>query len=131
MATPETKSKELDPKLAEQEALKEIGADYEQKFGFHDPETDYIYKAPKGLSREVVESISEYKDEPEWMREFRLKALEHFLDRPRPSATSWPASARSTSPRSSTTRSARTWRSRAWSSSTWTPACASTRTSCV
>jgi len=57
MATPETKIKELDPKLAEQEALKDIGADYAEKFGFHDPEGDYIYKAPKGLSREVVESI--------------------------------------------------------------------------
>jgi Fe-S cluster assembly protein SufB len=84
MATPETKIKELDPKLAEQDALKEIGADYTEKFGFHDPESGYAYKAPKGLSREVVESISEYKDEPEWMREFRLKALEHFLDRPTP-----------------------------------------------
>ncbi|HKI28354.1 MAG TPA: Fe-S cluster assembly protein SufB, partial [Actinomycetota bacterium] len=71
-------------KLAEQEALKDIGADYAEKFGFHDPEGDYAYKAPKGLSREVVESISEYKDEPEWMREFRLKALEHFENRPTP-----------------------------------------------
>src|ERR671911_2008289 len=85
MATPETKIKQPDPKLAEQAALKEIGADYEERFGFHDPEGDYIYKAPKGLSREVVESISEYKDEPDWMREFRLKALEHFEQRPTPS----------------------------------------------
>src|ERR687892_547754 len=83
MATPETKIKP-DPKLAEQQALKEIGADYEERFGFHDSESEYIYKAPKGLSREVVESISEYKDEPEWMREFRLKALEHFEQRPTP-----------------------------------------------
>ena len=65
-------------------ALKGIGSDYKEKFGFHDPETGYAYKAPKGLSREVVESISEYKDEPEWMREFRLKALEHFMQRPAP-----------------------------------------------
>ena len=35
----------------------------------------YAYKSPKGLSREVVESISEYKDEPQWMRDFRIKAL--------------------------------------------------------
>src|SRR4029453_9207667 len=83
MATKD-KTREIDPKLAEQAALKDIGADYEQKFGFHDSETGYVYKAPKGLSREVVESISEYKDEPEWMREFRLKALDHFLDRPTP-----------------------------------------------
>jgi Fe-S cluster assembly protein SufB len=65
-------------------ALKGIGSDYKEKFGFHDPETGYAYKAPKGLSSEVVESISEYKDEPEWMREFRLKALEHFMQRPTP-----------------------------------------------
>ena len=84
MATPETTTKELDPKLAEQEALKDIGADYEERFGFHDPETGYAYKAPKGLSREVVESISEYKDEPEWMREFRLKALRALRRAPDP-----------------------------------------------
>jgi Fe-S cluster assembly protein SufB len=65
-------------------ALKGINTDYAEKFGFHDPETGYAYKAPKGLSREVVESISDYKDEPAWMREFRLKAYDHFVDRPTP-----------------------------------------------
>jgi Fe-S cluster assembly protein SufB len=86
MATPETKAPVPSPKeLSEQEeALKEIGSDYAERFGFHDPETGYAYKAPKGLSREVVESISDYKDEPEWMREFRLKALAHFMQRPTP-----------------------------------------------
>ncbi len=74
----------LDPKLAEREAIKDINADYKEKFGFNDPETGYVYKAPKGLSRKLVEDISEYKDEPEWMREFRLKALDHFLARPIP-----------------------------------------------
>ncbi|HET8639029.1 MAG TPA: Fe-S cluster assembly protein SufB, partial [Solirubrobacterales bacterium] len=76
MATPEV--------VAEKRELAGINADYKEKFGFHDPETGYAYKAPKGLSREVVESISEYKDEPQWMREFRLKALEHFESRPTP-----------------------------------------------
>jgi len=76
MATPEV--------VAEKQSLAGINADYKEKFGFHDPETGYAYKAPKGLSREVVESISEYKDEPQWMREFRLKALEHFESRPTP-----------------------------------------------
>jgi Fe-S cluster assembly protein SufB len=76
----------LSPKeLTEQEqALKEIGSDYAERFGFHDPETGYAYKAPKGLSQEVVRNISEYKSEPDWMREFRLKALEHFQQRPTP-----------------------------------------------
>src|SRR5215207_2593810 len=68
----------------EESGLKEIGSDYLEKFGFHDPETGYAYKAPKGLSRELVASISEYKNEPAWMREFRLKALEHFENRPTP-----------------------------------------------
>ncbi len=76
MATPEA--------LAEQEQLQDINADYKEKFGFSDPETGYAYKAPKGLNRGIVESISEYKDEPQWMRDFRLKALEHFESRPTP-----------------------------------------------
>jgi Fe-S cluster assembly protein SufB len=76
MATPEV--------IAEKRELAGINADYKEKFGFHDPETGYAYKAPKGLSREIVESISEYKDEPQWMRDFRLKALEHFESRPTP-----------------------------------------------
>ncbi|MFL5856280.1 MAG: Fe-S cluster assembly protein SufB [Solirubrobacteraceae bacterium] len=86
MATPEITVPTLSPKeLTEQEqALKEIGSDYAERFGFHDPETGYAYKAPKGLSEQVVRDISEYKSEPDWMREFRLKALEHFQQRPTP-----------------------------------------------
>jgi Fe-S cluster assembly protein SufB len=76
MATPEV--------LAEKRELAGINADYKEKFGFHDSESGYAYKAPKGLSREVVESISDYKAEPQWMRDFRLKALEHFYSRPTP-----------------------------------------------
>jgi Fe-S cluster assembly protein SufB len=60
-----------------------IGENYEERFGFHDAE-NYLYKAPKGLSREIVEKISEFKSEPQWMRDFRLKALDHFLARPMP-----------------------------------------------
>jgi Fe-S cluster assembly protein SufB len=75
MATPEV--------LAEQQSLKGINADYEERFGFHDAE-NYLYKAPKGLTRELVEKISEFKSEPQWMRDFRLKALDHFLARPMP-----------------------------------------------
>ena len=82
---PETIAAPSGKQLTEAEsALKGIGSDYKEKFGFSDPETGYAYKAPKGLSREVVESISEYKDEPGWMRDFRLKAFDHFMDRPTP-----------------------------------------------
>src|SRR3954453_19609470 len=81
MATPETVANE---RPAEERELAGINADYKEKFGFHDPESGYAYKAPKGLSREVVESISEYKDEPQWMRDFRIKAYEHYESRPTP-----------------------------------------------
>lgn len=56
-------------------------ADYQ--YGFRDEE-DYVFKSERGLNREVVESISRMKGEPEWMREFRLKAYDHFVKRPMP-----------------------------------------------
>ncbi|MBX6753786.1 Fe-S cluster assembly protein SufB [Thermorudis peleae] len=61
--------------------LEQLGTEY--KYGFRDPET-YVFKARKGLDREVVEQISWIKGEPEWMRQFRLKALEYFEKRPLP-----------------------------------------------
>lgn len=53
------------------------------KWGFKDPET-YVFKASKGLDRKVVEQISFMKGEPQWMLDFRLKALDHFQARPMP-----------------------------------------------
>ncbi len=90
MATPETipAQRVADQRAGESEnaALRRINSDYAERYGFHDVE-NYMYKAPKGLSRQIVEKISEFKSEPLWMREFRLKALEHFLARPMPSWT--------------------------------------------
>ena len=71
-------------RLLEQEQLAGIGENYEEKFGFHDPETGYAFKAPKGINREIVEQISAFKQEPQWMLDFRLKALEHFFAKPQP-----------------------------------------------
>src|SRR5213078_4794743 len=65
----------------ETEIVAGIGNDY--KYGFHDEE-NYVFKSERGLSREVVESISEHKNEPDWMRKFRLKSLEYFRARPLP-----------------------------------------------
>jgi Fe-S cluster assembly scaffold protein SufB len=62
-------------------SLEDIG---QYKYGFHDAE-NYVFKSEKGLSREVVENISRMKGEPQWMLDFRLKGLEHFLARPMPS----------------------------------------------
>jgi Fe-S cluster assembly protein SufB len=67
-------------------ATKEIASlneDYLRRYGFHDPET-YLLKAPKGLSHEVVDVISRYKNEPDWMRQFRHQALDIFLAKPMP-----------------------------------------------
>lgn len=38
----------------------------------------YEFKMQKGLSREIVEEISRQKEEPDWMLEIRLKALETY-----------------------------------------------------
>jgi Fe-S cluster assembly protein SufB len=65
----------------ETEIVAGIGNDY--KYGFHDPE-NYVFKSERGLSPQVVEAISEHKNEPEWMRKFRLKSLEYFQARPLP-----------------------------------------------
>ncbi|WP_077615251.1 Fe-S cluster assembly protein SufB [Caenibacillus caldisaponilyticus] len=60
--------------------MPEIG---EYKYGFRDRDIA-VYRADRGLTREVVEEISRMKNEPKWMLEFRLKALEHFYKRPMP-----------------------------------------------
>ncbi len=53
------------------------------RYDFKNPET-YRVRIPKGLSAEVVEKISDLKKEPEWMREYRLRAYKHFVERPMP-----------------------------------------------
>jgi Fe-S cluster assembly scaffold protein SufB len=56
---------------------------YEEKYGFHDPDK-FVFKARKGLSKEVVAEISAHKGEPKWMLDYRLKALEIFEKKPMP-----------------------------------------------
>src|SRR3989441_7865257 len=55
----------------------------EYQYGFHDDNTP-VFKAKRGLSRTVVEEISHMKNEPDWMRKFRLRALEMYERRPMP-----------------------------------------------
>jgi Fe-S cluster assembly protein SufB len=45
----------------------------------------YVFESELGLSRKIVEQISEMKGEPTWMRTFRLRSLEIFEKRPMPS----------------------------------------------
>ncbi len=48
--------------------------------------TKPVYQTEKGISRAVVEEISKAKNEPDWMRNIRLKALDIFLSKP---VTTW------------------------------------------
>lgn len=54
------------------------------KYGFK-TETKSVLDSGKGLSREVVEFISRAKGEPDWMRDFRLKSYDAFLNLKNPS----------------------------------------------
>ncbi|MGA8207208.1 MAG: Fe-S cluster assembly protein SufB [Candidatus Dormiibacterota bacterium] len=63
-------------------AAKDLTKDY--KYGFNDGD-EFVFRSERGLSAEVVADISRRKAEPAWMLEFRLKALEHFRQRPMPS----------------------------------------------
>ena len=58
-----------------------LKGDYQ--FGFHDPDQS-VFRARKGLDREIVEQISALKGEPAWMRDIRLKAFDIFLQKPMP-----------------------------------------------
>jgi Fe-S cluster assembly protein SufB len=51
------------------------------KLGWSDAE-EYIFKPAKGLNEKVVRDISWWKGEPDWMTQFRLKALQRFERRP-------------------------------------------------
>ena len=49
----------------------------EYKYGFYtDVESD---AAPAGLSEDIVRFISNKKQEPEWLLEWRLKSYRHWL----------------------------------------------------
>ena len=43
-----------------------------------------VYKTKPGLSAQVVADISKIKNEPKWMRDFRLKSYKIFLDKKMP-----------------------------------------------
>ena len=76
--------------MTEAEQLAGINADYEQRYGFHDAE-HYLYKAPKGLNREIVEKISAQSSSP--------NRGECASSASRRSPTSWPANSPPGAPR--------------------------------
>ncbi|PSG96400.1 Fe-S cluster assembly protein SufB [Thermoplasmatales archaeon SW_10_69_26] len=68
----------------ESKTIEEIAdEDYEHGWSMDIPATE----APKGLNEEIVEYISEENDEPEWLKEWRLKAYNHWTEMEEPD---WP-----------------------------------------
>jgi Fe-S cluster assembly protein SufB len=55
------------------------------KYDFSFGTKEYEVVLNKGLSEETVRKISQLKNEPQWMLDFRLKGLKAFLERPLPS----------------------------------------------
>ncbi len=49
----------------------------EYAYGFSD-QRDSVFETKKGLSKQTIRDISNYKEEPEWMLKFRLRAYEKF-----------------------------------------------------
>ena len=60
----------------------DIIIDY-SKYDFKDSTELYVHLSKKGLSKDVVRSISKLKDEPQWMLDFRL-AYDIFMKKPMP-----------------------------------------------
>tara|TARA_Y100001970_G_scaffold269488_1_gene362052 strand:- start:7590 stop:9032 length:1443 start_codon:yes stop_codon:yes gene_type:complete len=58
----------------------------EYKWGFHDTEAP-LYQADKGLNAGIVNDISSMKNEPKWMLDKRMQALEIFQELENPK---WP-----------------------------------------
>ena len=67
-------------------AAREIVTDQREQFAFHD-DIAYLAETKRGLTRATVEEISAFKNEPDWMLQYRLRAYEHFLKRPIPTWT--------------------------------------------
>ena len=66
----------ITPQIAEQDGY---------KFGFNDNDNaTYVYRTEKGLNEDVVKEISAAKSEADWMRDFRVKAYHHFVEKPMP-----------------------------------------------
>ncbi len=47
-------------------------------YDFRDDESKDFYRMKEGLTRDIVEQISDEKNDPQWMREFRLKCLDLY-----------------------------------------------------
>ncbi len=66
---------------ADMTALQGVKEEYE--YGFHDEEKSF-FRTARGLNHEVIDQISDHKNEPDWMRKFRHEALDIFFAKPMP-----------------------------------------------
>nr|MBA3779031.1 Fe-S cluster assembly protein SufB [Chloroflexota bacterium] len=62
---------------------RELTTNDRSQFDFKD-EIVYLTETKRGLTRDTVEEISAIKNEPDWMRRFRLRSYDHFLKRAMP-----------------------------------------------
>jgi Fe-S cluster assembly protein SufB len=73
--------------MSEQEKSNDIKNEIpteEYVYGFNDGDVS-VFKTDKGINSDIVREISRIKNEPEWMLEYRLKALAKFEEMPLPS----------------------------------------------
>ena len=68
--------------MPQNELVEGLGLD-EYQYGFVDEEA-HVFRTRPGLDEDIVRQISKHKEEPEWMLEFRLKALKIYESKPMP-----------------------------------------------
>lgn len=64
--------------MSEEKNTDVIASQDDYKYGFHDDNVKTVLETGKGLTEEIVRQISTWKNEPEWMCEFRVKAFHQF-----------------------------------------------------
>jgi len=64
-------------------ATENLDMDY-SKYDFKDSTEMYVHLSKKGLTKDTVREISQLKEEPEWMLDFRLRAYDIFMKKPMP-----------------------------------------------
>ena len=72
--------------MTETATVEQVAEEKDQVGNFHFPER-HKYDAGRGLTSKTIDYISDVKDDPDWVREFRHKALKTFEGKPMP--THW------------------------------------------
>ena len=69
-------------KKRQNEYINQTAERVENRYDFKKSRKRCLIVSKKGLTPEIVEELSAKKNDPEWMREFRLRSLEiyHSLD---------------------------------------------------